>query len=525
MNLRYKLLAVLVIAVILTLILAPHVIVKVHAKDVNQISLSVGDASTWMYINMPIYVVDSFTLEHKLINVGINQSLIKSVTINQLPELPNNSIIIIDWPIIGPSLVINRSSVIPINTSSTTFRLIEDLIRRGDFIIIHGNSTEAPTIEYTLALAWSRTFNKSIIAIPKYVSGLDYVVAYGSSEAIIIGSYSLESALKIANDLWIPLIVEHRIADPSDLCMGGYGLAQINNTYMIFYGAHSYSDSFGTLMVDFCISWAGMVNEDYDGYLVGYAELYNFIEYVPNYGTRIKYLESFQDAYASYLVHKYLLGQISPSQLPGDVKMIASGSGYWTTASYTPYPMQCTKVGYYNVSLTANYISSAPFLSTTYACSLYTISVGKTPSTLTSLNYPAYNLTWVFKPEPAMARDAIYFGTEGDGYAYVGPAYSPKSSAYTIPAGVSVVVYRPDACTYRILGVIPIPGILVEHIIYDINWNIVVNSSGAVSSLSSGYAIPPPGINSGWKSSNSPYYALQGFYYTIQCNPIWWLWW
>ena len=89
---------------------------------------------------------------------------------------------------------------------------------------------------------------------------------------------------------------------------------------------------YGTFQIDFYISWAGVVDEDYNGYSVGSAELYNYINYALNSGIYIKQLESFQDAYASYLVYQHLLGQISSSQLPGDVEVIAGGGGSYNSA-------------------------------------------------------------------------------------------------------------------------------------------------------------------------------------------------
>lgn len=57
------------------------------------------------------------------------------------------------------------------------------MIRRGDFIIIHGNTSEVPIIEYTLAFAWSRAYNVSTVLTPGYVGNLDYVIAYGNAKA------------------------------------------------------------------------------------------------------------------------------------------------------------------------------------------------------------------------------------------------------------------------------------------------------------------------------------------------------
>ena len=49
-------------------------------------------------LGVPIYVVGSSVLVQRLVGLGINQSLIRLVTIGELPSLPNGSVVVIDWP-------------------------------------------------------------------------------------------------------------------------------------------------------------------------------------------------------------------------------------------------------------------------------------------------------------------------------------------------------------------------------------------------------------------------------------------
>ncbi|WP_460172978.1 hypothetical protein [Vulcanisaeta sp. JCM 14467] len=211
-----------------------------------------------------------------------------------------------------------------------------------------------------------------------------------------------------------------------------------------------------------------------NGFSVGYAQLYSVIEYWPEPGTYIKYLKLFQDAYASYMTYEYETNKISVSQLPGDVKMVSVGNynpGYWTINYYVPYPMQCMTVEKYRTTPTLGYTIQAPSISSTYYCSQYTISLSlKTPGIMTPLKFVAYNLTWVFKPmNRYFASSRVMYGAENEGYMYVGSADSPEPSMNVIPIGAFVVVYKPYGCTYYLLGFIPIPGVLVEHITYDID--------------------------------------------------------
>ncbi len=221
--------AVVIIAVVVTsaLLALPRFLVNHGAKArVGNAGISgfavnnQGIVGSPISLNVPIYVVGPPTLVQKLVSVGINQSLIKPVTISELPSLPGNSLVVIDWSVISPGLITNVSGLIHVNMSSTSFKLIKELIRRGDFVIIHGNASEALAIELALTTAWSRAFNTSVVAmpVPRFLNGLDYVVAYGSSHALVIGPHSLSAALGIASKLWIPMIMKITTPGPGDLC-------------------------------------------------------------------------------------------------------------------------------------------------------------------------------------------------------------------------------------------------------------------------------------------------------------------
>ncbi|GGI69508.1 hypothetical protein [Vulcanisaeta souniana] len=529
--------AVVIVVVVASVLLAPPRIFVSHGVKVGNTKTSgfstanQGVVGLPISLNIPIYVVGPSTLVQRLVSAGINQSLIKPVTVNELPSLPGNSLVVIDWSVIGPGLITNVSGLVHVNVNSTNFKLIRELIKRGDFVVIHGNASEVSVIELVLAVAWSRAYNTSIIAIPvpKYLNGLDYVIAYGNNKVLVIGPHSLSAALNIASKFWTPIITKTPTPDPSDDLCAELSVSatkqpsQISSTaYAIVYGQQSYEDSLGNFVVDFCLSWSVLVYNDYNGYSAGYAELYNYIAYSPFSGTQIEYLKSFQDALASYVVYEYEMGYISASQLPGDVEFIAGSGGgyepgYWTnTAGADPHAQTCTQSTSYGISLATGFSTSGTGItvsnsvSTTYSCPEYTISLYGQPAAVTPLGPSAYNQTWVFTPQSTQyAEQEQIYGVESEGYTYMGPAYNPQSSAYTIPAGSSVVVNETNGCTYYLLGFIPISGTLVEHIAYDINWDVWVNSNVAMTSYSSGAYIVPPAA-SGWSSSN-------GFYYTTSC--------
>ncbi|WP_243674993.1 hypothetical protein [Vulcanisaeta distributa] len=291
--------SVVIIAVVMVLSL--NAILHRPIKLRNSVSFLINE-SALISINAPIYVVGPQSLVQELIGVGVNQSLIRPVSLSELPYLPGDSLVIIDWSFIKPGLLVNEDGIVSVNVDSMVFKFVEGLVRRGDFVIIHGNSSDIPIIEYALALAWSRAFNTSIIAmpIPKYLSNLNYVVAFGNDRVLVIGPHTLTSALEIANNLWLPIIMKGQVVNlTDDLCtelVQEYESLMANQSviqymaYAIIYGEQNYNGPFGTASVDFCMSWMPIIDQDYNGHVVGYAQFYDYIRYISSPAVTINYL-------------------------------------------------------------------------------------------------------------------------------------------------------------------------------------------------------------------------------------------
>ncbi|ADY00371.1 hypothetical protein VMUT_0155 [Vulcanisaeta moutnovskia 768-28] len=489
-------------------------------RSINQrITTTMGNNLTLTSIDVPIYVVGLATLVQKLINAGINQSLIKPVTINELPSLPSNSLVIIDWSVLGPSLVVNKSGGVFVNTNSTVFGLIVLLIERGDFLIIHGNASDVLLIERALALAWSRAYNTSIIAtpIPKYLNGLNYVIAFGNSRVLIIGPHTITSALETASNLWIPIITKQPInpEDPCETLASEYSVppntpTQITSTaYAIVYGQQSYSDSFGTTNVDFCLTWSTTIDENVNGAAVSWAELYNYITYAPGSGVEINYLKSFQDAYTSYETYKYYI-----SQGENWIPIINAQPGYWTDSyGQEPGSQPCTTS--YSIGITVGIATGGLSMTITCLGDQIILDPSGTAATSTQIG-AAINNTWIMEPTSQTAATVKNtLATDSWGAAYMGPANEPAPTYYYIPAGVSALVEEPNSgCpAYPI----PVPGNEYEHVIYDIAWE-VINNVGPLRSSSGAVVMTPPGYNPnqpGWSSTNN------GFYIYQYCTPTW----
>ncbi len=145
-----------IVAVVLLSVLTFHAVSGLGYKVVGRVGQASPNAvggSALVGINVPIYVIGPATLIQGLINAGINQSLIKPTTTNQITTLPNNSMIIIDWSAIKPDIIINDSGgKVEVNLTSPVIHGLANAIARGDIIGIYANASDEGIIEFVLAI-------------------------------------------------------------------------------------------------------------------------------------------------------------------------------------------------------------------------------------------------------------------------------------------------------------------------------------------------------------------------------------
>jgi hypothetical protein len=154
-------------------------------------------------LNTPIYVIGPQTLTQRLVGVGVPQSLIKPIGLNQLPSLPGNSTIIIDYSVIEPSVVVCVvNGEMKLNLTSPVIDLLTSLITKGDLVMLYGNTSDLPAMEYLLAYAWARRYgvlymgrvpSDYLIALPEIPIGGDQalVAAFGGPYYLVIGPVAL----------------------------------------------------------------------------------------------------------------------------------------------------------------------------------------------------------------------------------------------------------------------------------------------------------------------------------------------
>ncbi|ADN50426.1 hypothetical protein Vdis_1037 [Vulcanisaeta distributa DSM 14429] len=154
-------------------VVRPNDAVNNKFADTNQ-----GIVSFPTSLNTPIYVVGPQTLAQKLINIGINQSLIKPVGLDQLVSLPNNSVVVIDWSLIKPSIISSGPlGRITVNLTSPVIHDLAIAIARNDIIGIYANGSDEGIIEFVLAYSWAVATNHRLIFINGEPSN-DYLLAY-----------------------------------------------------------------------------------------------------------------------------------------------------------------------------------------------------------------------------------------------------------------------------------------------------------------------------------------------------------
>jgi len=374
-------------------------------------------------LNSPIYVVGPQSLVQGLVGVGVPQSLIKPIGLGQLSSLPGNSTIIIDYSVIKPSVVIGVvKGRVELNLTSPVISLLTNLIAEGDLVMLYGNSSDLPTMEYLLAYSWARRYgvlNSTRWGGPGKPS--DYLIAYpeipvGSKEALAVafgGPYYLVIGPVIPSELaeavamygvlrYPPPLVSFftsvtRVYYP-DLCYfiyewyyskdyyssGEFG----GNNYFIWtypmtsspsypeYGVAGYSDGNGTFYYDTCLEvgikvWATATPPNIPVYIYGFVGYEPTTTMVDN-GGKVLMERGDIDYYSSYELYPSHYNSLFGSPLNG----------------YSPDATNSQESSYYIISMEFEYEITLP--------SSETISVTQSPIASGIDNIPENNVTWTF---------------------------------------------------------------------------------------------------------------------------------
>lgn len=471
-----------------------------------------------IYFGPAIYVIGPQSLTQRLVSIGIPQSKIVPTSLHQLPNLPNNSVVMIDWSVIEPSVVIGVvKGRVELNLTSPVIDLLTSLIAKGDLVMLYGNTSDLPAMEYLLAYSWARRYgvlNSTEWGGPGKPS--DYLIAYpiipiGSKEALAVafgGPHYLvigpviPSELAEAVAMYESLSYSFSIAslfsslpDPEayylDLCYYIYEWYHSvdyylngkwdSDSYFIWafpiLGPHSYeppsimgySDGNGTFYYDTCLEistqvWASATPPNIPAYVYGYVG-YRLSETMANNG--------------------------------GEVLSETGAIDYYTSYKY------------YNESITNSFVGGSTgrpqlvHLTTGYGFS-ESISISTIPG-MTAYGYPANNVTWRFRFSHANNPDIDYYNDFDDSSPlWIMPNFigfpNPQQSAY-LPVYVSTKVLVSSRC-YLVFAVNA-----YEYIWVDGSWWLTAqptsSSTGLVPSVSYGYGQPGTYV-SGVKSWKTP---------------------
>jgi hypothetical protein len=374
-------------------------------------------------LNSPIYVIGPQSLTQGLVGVGVPQSLIRPIGLGQLSSLPGNSTVIIDYSVIEPSVVVGVvKGRVGLNLTSPVIDLLTSLITKGDLVMLYGNSSDLPIMEYLLAYAWARRYgvlnstrwggpgkpSDYLIAYPEIPVGGDQAlaVAFGGPHYLVIGPVipsELAEAVAMYGVLRYPpplvsfLIGIARVYYP-DLCYfiyewyyskdyyssGEFG----GNNYFIWtypitsspsypeYGVAGYSDGNGTFYYDTCLEvgnqvWATATPPNIPAYVYGFVGYEPTTTMIDN-GGKVLVESGDIDYYYSYKLYPSYYNSLFGSPLNG----------------YSPDATNSQESSYYIISMEFEYEITLP--------SSETISVTLSPMASGIDNIAEDNVTWTF---------------------------------------------------------------------------------------------------------------------------------
>jgi len=504
-----------------------------------------------MYPGPPIYIVGPQTLTQSLVSVGVPQSLIRPIGLNQLPSLPGNSTIIIDYSIVKPSVVIGVvKGRVELNLTSPVINLLTSLITKGDLVMLYGNTSDLPAMEYLLAYSWARRYG--VLYMMSSSVPFDYLIALptipvGSNQALVAafgGPYYLVIGPVMPRDV-VEAIMTYMVLrhlpisrgqvsgagfslsmikanlqstssqDPEGVCYYIYsqyyqnaasvssGVYESGNYYFIWllpmtssssypeYGVVGYSDGNGTFYYDTCMVINTQVFYDSASNVFDVPVMvYGYVGYSPTQ-TMINNggeVLSETGTIDYYTSYKYYNESITNSFVGGP----------FSTGSVQPQPTSSTTS--YPISVYAGF----EFTVTLPSGSSEGISLYYGPSTQ-AYGYNDGNVTWTFKFSNANTPNNNYYNDfEDPSPLWIMPNFigfpNPQQSAY-LPVYVSAKVLSGSRC-YLVFAVNA-----YEYVWVDGGWWLFAqptsSNTGLVPSVSYGYGQPGTYV-SGVKSWKTP---------------------
>ena len=494
-----------VFIIIITIILIVLLLTLIFNVDVSRRLITVAQTANEPSagISTPIYIVGSLTLAQRLTQVGINGSFIKLITMEQLTDVPNDSIVIINWSVIKPSVIINDpGNKVTINLTSPVIRDLAIAIARGDVVSIYASDNDESIAEFILAYSWAVATNNTLRGLPAYLTAYPVIpvnvhdpmlliakrvkqggliigpVYLGKHVQSLLNAAKLDAGLRAVNGIANAVDPDPCIAEfsGSSSAPGIYTNGKVTFIWaasMITHGEPpsgipGYSDGNGTYYWDTCLligNTAYVVSPDestwywlpinvfgYEGYLE-LSTMYN------NLGYLLYQLGSI-DYYYGY--EQYRNGVTNA--LVGD-----EGNDYFSTNSWNPPPMS----GVFSYYMFTNGILgfSPTLLGGVGVPPGPGESIGGflNPSMFISLpNGPTVqvgNITWVF---------SIGYGADVQGFTNAFEDITPANVFIRNMSSPSIAMLKVDFENTVVTAQYPCAYEVLQTIWVDVTWNIII---------------------------------------------------
>ena len=539
----------LVVAVVLVAVMV-SVLLLTHITNKPSTPAPIG-SSISIYLGPTIYVVGPQTLTQRLVSVGIPQSKIAPTSLDQLPNLPNNSVVMIDWSVIKPYVAYGTvGGNITLNLTSPAVGLLANLFAKGDLVMVNVSRSEASVAELLLSYAMAKganvTFYGTNGARQYFVPMLEMPVnsnytlvgatairtPYGV--AVLVGPVSLEG---LPNLFWYWLW-SIRVAkgdkpstnqDPSD---GFQNVGPCYVTYWYFlgwlqswYGVHPSGNFIFLWDLQSLENQVAIGISAYDYGIAAVQDNYGDMFYYDSCILMYNFIANPSPPY----IPAELMGDVAytmassglvPLSMLGDFDMYTSyeslGGGWYGGGLYNAY-IALTGADYYepqSTSWTQSYsigVGWPASVSVSFSAPSYElISVSRTPYATTPYNFFAFNLTWTFTynyPSTFSGPTTFVNGfiAGQDGSAPIIPTnYSPGGTYWfylpfnaEVTAGVQLDAYS-DPCwsawanTAWVVGLTASSSNAISISPATMNYNLAPNyqSNAPSGSWISGYSIP-----------------------------------
>ncbi|WP_143701481.1 hypothetical protein [Vulcanisaeta sp. EB80] len=483
-------------------------------------------------LDTTIYVVDPQSSIQELTSAGIPQSLIKPISLSQLLNLPNNSVVMIDWSVVGSYVDANIGGNVTLNLASPVVGLLEGLFAKGDLVLVNVSRSEALVAELLLSYAMARGANVVfyglngarfyVVPMLEMPVNSNYTLVGATAietpygVAVLVGPVSLEGLPNLLRNWLVPIeAAKGEIKLPTTNQDPSY--QNMDPCYVVYMNDFSSSQSSSGIYTsgDYILLW-GMQALVSQG--APYSYDYGIEAVQDNYGDTFYYdscilmLNSVLGSTANGegVIGAELMGDVAYSMSPGGIPVFSMLGDFdmYGSSEALGKPVLFNEAYKYNAYIADGYgaYEPTPMLSMP-AQGVYELVRVSTTYYYNGAGYYAYNLTWSFSyiyplwlfgfpPQPGVFINGFKVGPGGSAGIFL-KNYSPGGTYWFY------LPFRVGITTGLQLGFIDIPcwrvwtnEVWVVGLVSSLNNTISINATyykpqGVPGSLVTGYYVNP----------------------------------